>query len=138
MKEVVTYLNFDGNCREAMQFYAKCLGAELQMNPFSEVPGNPAPEAKDRIMHARLTKGTSALLMASDIQPGMPFQLGSNFSVSVHCESIPEIDGLFAALSENGKVSMPLQDTFWGARFGMLTDQFGVHWMFNFEHPKKG
>jgi len=138
MKGIVTYLNFDGNCREAMQFYGKCLGAELQMTPFSAMPGNPAPEAKDRIMHARLTKGSSELLMASDTQPGMPFQQGSNFSVSVHCESVQEIDALFAALSEKGNVSMPLQDTFWGARFGMLTDQFGIHWMFNFDHPKKG
>ncbi len=137
MKGIVTYLNFDGNCREAMQFYAKCLGAELQMTPFSDMPGNPAPQAKDRIMHARLTKGSSELLMASDTQPGMPFQLGSNFSVSVQCESVQEIDALFAALSEKGKISMPLQDTFWGARFGMLTDQFGIHWMFNFDHPKK-
>lgn len=87
-------------------------------------------------MHARLSKGPSALLMASDIQPGMPFQPGTNFSVSIHCESVQEIDQLFAALRENGKVSMPLQDTFWGARFGMLTDQFGIHWMFNFDHPK--
>ncbi len=137
MKGIVTYLNFDGNCREAMQFYAKCLGAELQMTPFSDMPGNPAPQAKDRIMHARLTKGSSELLMASDTQPGMPFQQGSNFSVSVQCESVQEIDALFAALSEKGKISMPLQDTFWGARFGMLTDQFGIHWMFNFDHPKK-
>jgi PhnB protein len=137
MKEVVTYLNFDGNCREAMQFYAKCLGAELQMTPFSDVPGNPAPAAKDRIVHARLTKGTSALLLASDTQPGMPLQQGNNFSVSVQCESVQEIDKLFAALGENGKVSMPLQDTFWGARFGMLTDRFGIQWMFNFDHPKK-
>ncbi len=137
MKGIVTYLNFDGNCREAMQFYAKCLGAELQMSPFSDVPGNPAPEAKDRIMHASLTKGSAELLMASDTPPGMPLQQGNNLSVSVHCESVQEIDALFAALGENGKVSMPLQDTFWGARFGMLTDQFGIQWMFNFAYPKK-
>ena len=137
MKGIVTYLNFDGKCRDAMQFYAKCLGAELQMSPFSDMPGNTAPEAKDRIMHARLTKGSTELLMASDTPPGMPFQQGNNVSVSVHCESIQEIDSIFAALSEKATVAMPLQDTFWGARFGMLTDQFGVHWMFNFEHPKK-
>jgi len=136
MKEVVTYLNFDGNCGEAMQFYGKCLGAELQMMPFADTPGS-SPAAKDRIMHARLTKGPSSLLMASDTQPGMPLQQGNNFSVSVHCESIQELDKYFAALSEKGTVTMPLQDTFWGARFGMLTDQFGVRWMFNFEHPKQ-
>lgn len=136
MKEIVTYLNFDGNCRQAMQFYGKCLGAELMLSPFSDAPGTP-PEVKDRIMHARLSKGSSALLMASDTQPGMPFQPGTNFSVSVHCESVEEIDKFFAALSENGQIAMPLQDTFWGARFGMLKDQFGIHWMFNYEYPKK-
>ena len=88
-------------------------------------------------MHARLTKGSSELLMASDTQPGMPLQQGNNVSVSVHCESVQEIDTFFAALSDKGAVSMPLQDMFWGARFGMLTDQFGIRWMFNFEHPKK-
>jgi PhnB protein len=75
--------------------------------------------------------------MASDIQPGMRYQQGTNASVSVHCESLAEIESVYAALGEKGKLSMPLQDTFWGARFGMLTDQFGIHWMFNFEHPKQ-
>jgi PhnB protein len=136
MKEIVTYLNFDGNCREAMKFYEKCLGADLYMMPFSEAPGVP-PDAKDRIMHARLSNGKT-LLMASDTMPGRPSQQGNNFSVSIHCESLPEIEKLFTALAENGKVSMPLDDAFWGARFGMLTDQFGIHWMLNYEYPKQG
>jgi PhnB protein len=134
MKEINAYLNFDGNCREAMTFYAKCLGAELEMLPFSEVPGDLPKQAKDRIMHARLTKG-SAVVMASDTMPGMPFQQGNNFSVSINCENLQEIDQLFAALSEKAKVTMPLQETFWAARFGMLTDQFGINWMLNFEKP---
>ncbi|HTW63869.1 MAG TPA: VOC family protein [Bryobacteraceae bacterium] len=137
MKEIIPYLNFDGNCREAMEFYSKCLGAELQMTPFSEMPGNPSPEAKDRIMHARLTKG-STLFMASDGQPGMPLLQGNNVSISIQCDSLPEIEKLFGALAEKGNIRMPLQDTFWGARFGMFTDRFGIHWMLNFEHPKKG
>jgi PhnB protein len=88
-------------------------------------------------MHARLSNGKT-LLMASDTVPGRPFQQGNNFSVSIHCESLPEIEKLFTALAENGKVSMPLDDAFWGARFGMLTDQFGIHWMLNYEYPKQG
>jgi PhnB protein len=138
MKEILTYLNFDGNCGPAMQFYAKCLGGELSMMPFSQIPGNP-PEAvikaADRIMHARITKGHT-LLMASDTMPGMPFTQGTNFSVSIGCESLEEIQRLFAAFSEGGTVTMPLQDQFWGSHFGMLKDAFGVHWMFNFEYPK--
>jgi PhnB protein len=135
MKEVVTYLTFDGNCRAAMTFYSECLGAKLELHPFSEMPGDHPAEAKDRIMHARLNKGAT-LLMASDTMPGMPLNQGNNFSVSIQCESAQEIDRFFAALSEGGKVSMPLQDQFWGARFGMLTDRFGIQWMLNFEHPK--
>jgi len=138
MKEIVTYLNFDGNCREAMTFYGKCLGCELHLTPFSEMPGDFPKEAKDRIMHARLTKGPAPILMASDTMPGMPFQQGNNVWVSVHCESLSEIERFFTALGEKGSVRMPLQDTSWSARFGMLTDQFGIHWMFNFEQPKQG
>jgi PhnB protein len=87
-------------------------------------------------MHARLAKGAMAI-MASDTMPGMPLHQGNNFSISIQCDSQHEIDSLFAALSEGGKVTMPLQDQFWGARFGMSTDRFGIQWMFNFEHPKK-
>jgi PhnB protein len=138
MKEVVTYLNFDGNCREAMTFYAKCLGGDLTLTPFSEMPGNHPPEAKDRIMHARVSrKGAGlAVLMASDRMPGMPFQQSAGFSISIMCESAEEVDRLFAALGEGGKSTMPVADQFWGARFGMLTDRFGIHWMMNYDYPK--
>ena len=135
MKEMITYLNFNGNCRDAMKFYERCLGGELQIMPFAEAPGNHPPEAKDRIMHARLTNG-SAVLMASDTMPGMPFQKGTNFAICVNCQTQEELERFFSAISQKGNVTMPLQDTFWGARFGMLTDQFGVNWMFNFEKPK--
>ena len=133
MKAVVTYLNFDGNCKTAMTFYNRCLGGELAIMPFSEAPGDIPKEAKDRVMHARITKNAATLVMASDTQPGHPFRPGSNFSISIDCESQDEIDRLFRAFSENAKITMPLQDAFWGARFGMLTDQFGVNWMFNFD-----
>jgi PhnB protein len=140
MKEIVTHLNFDGNCREAMEFYKKCFGAELFLMPFSEMPGElpkQAQQAKDRIMHASLTKGFR-LLMAADTMPGMPLQQGNNFTVSIQCESLPEIERLFTGFAEKGKVVMPLQETFWAARFGMLTDQFGINWMFNLEKPNQG
>ena len=137
MKETITYLNFDGNCREAMRFYERCFGGELYIMPFSEAPGDFPKEAKERIMHATVTKDGSAILMASDTMPGMPFKQGNNFSICINCESPPELERLFSAVGEKGKVTMPLQDTFWGARFGMLTDQFGINWMFNFEKPKQ-
>ena len=137
MKDVVTYLNFDGNCREAMEFYQQCFGAELYLLSFSEVPGDlpkEAKEAPDRIMHATLRKG-SPFLMAADIMPGGVVQQGNNFSVMIHCESPQEIERLFTALGESGKVTMALQETFWAGRFGTLTDKFGINWIFNLEKP---
>ena len=138
MKDIHVYLTFDGNCREAMKFYEKCLGGELHLMPFAEGAGkfDFPKEAKDRIMHARLTKG-AAVLMASDSMPGHSCKKGDNFSVSISCESLSETERIFSALSEGGTVKMPLQDTFWNARFGMLTDRFGINWMLNFEKSGK-
>src|SRR6185295_558405 len=137
MREMITYLTFNGNARQAMEFYKECLGGELFMMPFSEAPGDFPKEAKDRIMHATLRNGAVAL-MASDAMPGMPFQQGTNFSISVIPESVEEEEKLFTAVAKNGKITMPLQDTFWGAHFGMVTDQFGIQWMFNLEKGKDG
>ena len=110
MKEINAYLIFNGNCREAMTFYQKCLGADLQMLPFSDAPGANIPnEAKDRIMHARLVKGTT-VLMASDDMPGMPFQQGSNFFISLNCEDVQEVEKLFSSLSVKGKVKQAAGD----------------------------
>ena len=135
MKQFNAYLTFDGNTREAMQFYADGLGAQLHMMTFGESPMHSAPEAKDRIMHASLTKG-SAILMASDSMPGMPFQQGNNVWINIDCEDAAEIDRYFAAFSRGARaIVMPLQETFWAARFGMLTDKFGIHWMFNLGKP---
>ena len=139
MNALVTYLNFDGNCRQAMTFYKACLGADLHLTSFGDmagaVPGGVSDAVKDRIMHARLSKG-AAVLMASDTMPGMAFQRGNNFSVSVHPESVEEIERLWTAFSEGATIQHKLDDAPWGARYGMLTDQFGVQWMFNYEYPK--
>jgi PhnB protein len=140
MKVTVAFLHFDGNCREAMEFYRHCFEAELFLLPFSGAPADVLPgaaKAPERIMHATLSKGAT-FLMAADTMPGAPFQRGNDFSLAVECESLQEQERLFAALGQNGKVTMPLQDTFWGARFGMLTDRFGLRWMFNFPLPKQG
>ena len=136
MKHLTTYLTFDGTCKDAMTFYAKCLDAELILSPMSEAPGVPPGTAGERIMHARLSKNGAPRLMASDSMVGHPLTEGTNFSVAIECESVEEIDALFAAFAEGGTVTMPVTDTFWNARFGMLKDKFGIHWMFNFEKPK--
>ena len=134
MKSINTYLIFDKNCKQAMEFYNKCLGGELHLVPYSDMPpGSDYPkEAKDLIMHAALCTGQT-LLMASDAHPHMPVTQGNNFFVSIKTESIPESEKLFKALSEKGKIDMPIQETFWAVRFGMLTDQFGIKWMINMD-----
>jgi len=141
MKEIVTFLNFDGNCREAMEFYKTCFAAEVFLLPYSEAPGDfpwVTEETKDKIMHSSLTKGSLTILMGADTISSRPFQQGNNFSVTIHCESLQEIDALFTALGDNGEITMPLQETFWATRFWMLTDRFGIRWMLNLGKPQQG
>lgn len=141
MKSIQVYLTFNGNCGQAMKFYKECLGGELMMMPFSEMPAGECEgmnmkdaNLKDRVMHARLTKG-AATMMASDTMPGHAFNQGNSYSVSVDCASSDEVKKFHKALSAGGKSTMDPQDTFWGAHFAMCTDKFGVQWMFN--HDKK-
>ena len=125
MKVIHAYLNFDGNCREAMTFYEECLGAKLETMTFAQA-NFPCPDsAKERLIHARIVKG-SALLMASDTMPDMPFEPGNNFSISVSCNDVKEIEKIFSALSRGGEVTMPLEETFFAQKFGMLIDKFGI------------
>lgn len=134
MQTTNTYLFFDGNCREAMTFYGKCMQTVPGFTPYSSGPPEVAEAAKsapDRILHSEMKSG-GVVLMGSDIAPGMPYSQGNNFSISISCESLPEMEQLFAALSENGKVTMPMHVAFWGGHFGMLIDQFGVSWMLSF------
>jgi PhnB protein len=136
MKSVTAYLNFDGNCRQAMTFYQQCLGTELELIPFPDGQGKPLTDPKAGIMHARLTRGGLPLLMASDTPPGNFLRAGNNFSVSVDCETLEEIERIFSGLGKSGQVQMPLGSMPWGARFGMLIDHFGIQWMVNCELPK--
>ena len=133
MKTIQAYLTFNGNCREAMNFYAEALGGEVSILTYTEMPDAPA-EGGDRVMHARLTGG-SAVLMASDMPVGRTVQAGENFQLSVECEALEEEERIFQALSAGGTITIPLQDTFWGSHFGMLTDRFGVRWMLDLPLP---
>jgi PhnB protein len=132
MRSINPYFNFDGNTREAMQYYAGILGAELEIQSFGDVGMAETPEMKDRTMHASLRKG-DIVIMASDTMPGMEFVQGNNVWVNINCESDEEIERLFRSLSEGGTVIMPVADQFWGAKFGMLKDKYNIHWMFNYE-----
>ena len=137
-----TYLMFDGNCREAFEFYRSVFGGEFSIcTTFADgPPAMNVPEAeKDLVMHVSLPIGSS-VLMGSDscsITPGPPPKVGTNFSISVAPQSKEECDALFAKLSADGRVGMPMQETFWGAYFGTVTDRFGINWMINFTLPMK-
>ena|SRR6478609_7153620 len=135
MAQVGPYLTFNGNCREAMNFYKEVFGGELMMQTFGEAPMDAPGDAKDRIMHANLRNG-DFLLMASDGMPGQAPIVGNNVTLSVNCNSKEEQENYFNKLAAGGNITMPLADTFWGAYFGMLTDKFGMNWMFNTEHKK--
>ena len=136
MKSATTYLNFDGNTKEAMTFYAKCLGGELNIQSFGDMgQADPHPGSADRTIHAHLSAGP-VVIMASDSPAEMRVTQGDNFWIMLECDSPEEQDKLFAALGEGGKALMPLQNQFWGARFGMLRDKFGIGWMLNCELPK--
>ena len=129
---VEPYLSFAGRCEEAMGFYRDALGAELEfLMRFDEAPEAPppgmVPEGWGRkVMHASLRIG-ACRVMASDGCGGAPSFTG--FSLSLTLPTVAELDRAFAALSAGGQVTMPLGKTFWSARFGMLTDRFGVGWM---------
>ena len=144
MKAINPYLNFDGNTREAMTFYSKALDAQLDIQSYKDA-GMDKPGAGDRVLHARLSwkgaatgtmSGGATVLMASDNPPGQPWNPGDNVWLSVDCETTDEQDRVFNAISEGGKVIMPLADQFWGARFGMVKDKFGLGWIFNCELKK--
>lgn len=132
MKQLVPYLNFNGQCQEALDFYQQCFeNAELSIQTFGDAKLEDMPvEAKDKVMHAEF-KTDGLFFMASDGQPGGDFSLGKNIHLNVQLDSIDEQTKLFDRLSQNGVVTMPLGHTFWNARFGMLTDQFGIQWMLN-------
>ena len=130
MQTIQSYVFFNGNCREAMEFYAGVLGGKLDMMTYGQSPQCPEG-AEDAVMHANINVGGESVLMASDAPPADPLPEGQNFSLCLNCTSREEQERVFAALSEGGVVRQPLQDTFWGAHFGMLRDRFGVGWMLN-------
>ena len=137
MEAIIPYLNFNGNAAEALAFYSKALeGKVMFQQTFGEAPMPSSPEMKDKIMHATF-QADKLTIMVSDCPPEMSVSSGSNISLSLNFLDEPSIDKTFAALSEGSKITMPLQDTFWGAKFGMLTDPFGINWMFNYDKTPK-
>ena len=138
MKAVNPYLNFPGTTEEAFNFYKSVFGGEFAMlQRFKDTPEKdrvPAHE-QDKIMHIALPIGKGVVLMATDALESMGHKVitGTNFHLSISTESEEEAKTLFAALSAGGKVTIPLDKMFWGAYFGMCTDQFNVQWMVSYD-----
>ena len=133
---LLPYIYFNGRCEEAMSFYAGCLGggaAILELHRFAGSPmAENAPAGWDqKIMHASLGTAGAPLLLASDGMPDMPSESPRGFSLAFGAQTVEEAERVFAALAEDGRIQMPIGETFFAARFGMLTDRYGIAWMVN-------
>jgi PhnB protein len=132
MTQITPYLNFNGNCREAMSFYQSCIGGELTLQKIAESPmATQMPsEAGEQILHGTLVKN-EITLMGSDMI-GRNLKQGNVITLCMNCNNDKEINDYFDKLSSGGNIKMPLHQTFWGGTYGELTDKFGINWMFNY------
>jgi PhnB protein len=137
IKTLSPYFNFQGNAEKAIRHYEAALGAKADnIMRFGDMPGGDTPpDVKNRVMHCVLRLGTQ-VMMVSDVRPGEQIAPGGPVHISLDFDDEADMARKFEALAAGGKVTMPLADTFWGARFGMLTDAYGIQWMFNCEKKK--
>lgn len=136
LRSVTPYLHFSGTAAQAIDLYVEALGATVEFQQkYKDIPGGQfTGDDGERIMHATLRVGDAQLMLA-DAFPGMQVGPGTNMNVAVHYTDTAVVDAQFAKLAEGGRVETPLENTFWGARFGQLVDRFGISWMFNAELP---
>ncbi|MEJ6979545.1 VOC family protein [Pedobacter sp. P351] len=145
MTTVNVYLNFEGNCEEAFNFYKSVLGGEFSyVGRFKDMPPQEgmlpmSEEMGNKIMHISLPVSKETMLMGSDTggEWAPSYIRGNNFSISINTDNKENADRLFSGLSEGGNVGMPLADTFWGDYFGMLEDKFGINWMIGFNKQQQ-
>ena len=146
MTRINIYLTFQGNCKQAFDFYQSIFGGDYgYVGTFEEMPpqeGMPpmTDEMKKQIIHISLPISKETVLMGSDTggEWSSDFKQGNNFSISVNTDSKEKADAIFNGLAEKGEIKMPINSTFWGDYFGTLEDQFGINWMVSFnEAPQK-
>ncbi|SFH95636.1 VOC family protein [Halpernia frigidisoli] len=145
MATINPYLMFDGNCKEAFEFYKSVFDtAFAEFSLFGDMPPQEgmeeiSEEQKTKVMHAKLQISEETFLYGSDImtKSDKEFSRGDGFQLSLDAKSRDEATNLFDKLSEGGNITMPLSGTFWGAYFGMWTDKFGVDWMVNYDEPSR-
>ena len=128
------YLSFNGNAREAMEFYRSVFGGDLTVSTFGEF-GQPDPSVADRVMHAQLITDAGYALMGADIMPGMEYQPGNTFTVSLSGDDGADLRRYWESLSDGGAVSVKLEKQVWGDEFGQCVDRFGIPWMVNIALP---
>jgi PhnB protein len=124
------YLNFNGNARQALEFYASVFGGDLTLSTFADFGAQGTPDA-DRIMHGQLQTDAGYTIMGADTTGDMTYQPMAGFSVSLSGDDADTLRGYFEKLSANGTTTMPLQKQVWGDEFGMCIDQFGTSWLVN-------
>ncbi len=125
--QLQTYLMFDGNCEEAMSFYKSVLGGDFEtVSYFKDGPMETPPGMENKIMHMDYRVG-DIIIMGSDGLQGEP--QNNRVHLSLSFDTTEEAQNIFDKLSENSKVTYPFEDSFWGSKFGMFTDQYGIHWM---------
>jgi PhnB protein len=129
------YISFDGNAREAMEFYESVFGGTLTLSTFGEFGAADAPGA-DKIMHGQLETASGFTIMGADVPPGSEHHPGNNMGVSLSGDDVDDLRGYWARLSEGGTVSVPLEKQMWGDEFGMCADRFGVGWLVNISQPQ--
>jgi len=135
--QLISYLHFNGNCRQAFEFYNAVLGGNIVATvTYGDMPGpEPCPEAtRNLVAHVRLIVG-DAVLMGSDSPPEM-YGKPDGLSITLMADNVEDADRLYTGLSDGGNVFMPIQETSWAERFGMFTDKFGIPWMVCFEKPR--
>jgi PhnB protein len=132
MTQLIAYLQFQGQCREALTFYKECLGGELTLQKVGESPmaAQMPSEAAANILHGSLTKNGTTIVMGSDMV-GARLKPGNSVALCLNCGSDEEIYALFDKLAVGGQVVMPLHQSFWGGTYGELTDKYGISWMLN-------
>jgi PhnB protein len=144
MTTVNVYLTFNGNCEQAFNFYKSVFGGDFPyIGRYKDMPPDggkkPDPKEAERIMHVSLPISKETMLMGSDTggEWAANYSQGNNFSISINTDSKEQADKLFSGLSSGGKVTMPMNKTFWGDYFGMFTDKFGINWMVSFNEAQQ-
>ena len=136
MSKNAIYLMFNGNCEDAINYYAQHLGGTItQLQRYGDTPQPSSESYKDKIMHGIMDL-QGLTVMFSDSMEQRNVTMGDNFSIALDFKSDGELNRAFDAMSTGGQVTMAVQETFWNAVFGMCTDKFGVNWMFNYDKPQ--